>query len=236
MRITTFSAIVATATLAFGCATAAADDDDFRPPVITVSGESTINTDPDRAGVSFGVEVQAETAAEAQSRLAETVNRVLEAMDALRLSEADLKTTGVSLRTIYNRADQEKGRPARVEGYSASNNVRVRFADENGVSSMGGIQFFLHDDKELRLDALKEAVKNAKAKAESLAEGLGVELGDVIAVNEGGGGIVPFQPRFEARMAFSTATTRPLSHTLTCRRRGSGTEMEPTCVIGILAP
>ena len=36
------------------------------------------------------------------------------------------------------------------------------------------------------------------------------------------------RPRFEARIAFSTAITSPRSQTLICSRRGSGTVTEPT--------
>jgi len=57
------------------------------------------------------------------------------------------------------------------------------------------IEFGLSEDKEekLRKEAIKEACKDAKSKADAIASSLGLELMRVSAVKESGGYVEPYR-------------------------------------------
>jgi uncharacterized protein len=89
--------------------------------------------------------------------------------------------------------------------YRASNMLEVTIRDlskagqvlqaatDAGANNVWGITFELEDDKPLLAKARAEAVADAKRNAQALAEHAGIELGPIVAVNEGGsqGGPVP---------------------------------------------
>ena len=57
---------------------------------------------------------------------------------------------------------------------------------DNGINSIRSINYFVSDYDEQYSEALKLAVADAKAKAETLAEAGGVEIGDVTVISEYG--------------------------------------------------
>ena len=66
---------------------------------------------------------------------------------------------------------------------------------------MDGISFDLKDDGEQRRQALGLAARDAQSKAESIAGSMGVHLGRVRSVSEGGVNIV--RPRMDAVSAYA---------------------------------
>lgn len=73
-----------------------------------------------------------------------------------------------------------------------------------GANSLHGLELTIEDPKELRDEARKRAVKNAREKAVLLAKEAKVELGPVISVTEVGGG-EPMPMMAEAAMRFKSA-------------------------------
>ena len=57
-----------------------------------------------------------------------------------------------------------------------------------GANQTNGLSFEASKAETLRDDARKEAVANAKRRAELYAAAAGVELGEVLTIDEGGGG------------------------------------------------
>ena len=90
----------------------------------------------------------------------------------------------------------EEGR--KLRGYSVNNTVRVKVRDlttlsdviddaaEAGEDSIivNSIQFMIEDTTPLQSQARTLAVKNAEAKAQTLADASGVELGKPITITE----------------------------------------------------
>ncbi len=73
-----------------------------------------------------------------------------------------------------------------------------------GANAVGGIRFDIADRASLESDARAAAVEDARARAEGLASALGVTLGDVLEVVEGGAGYpTPFGGGYDARLAVS---------------------------------
>lgn len=175
---------------------------------ITVLGEGAVSAVPDIAQVRVGVTSDAGTAAEALASNSAAMSEVLARLLAEGVEERDLQTATLELGPRY--VDRSGGEPG-VAGYSARNilMVRVRELDrlgeildavaENGANTFEGVSFDMADPQPLRDAALRQAVADARRKAELLAEEAGVTLGPVQAIDIRGG--AQPRPMEMARMA-----------------------------------
>jgi uncharacterized protein YggE len=179
---------------------------------ITVGGDGSVTTVPDRATFQFGVETRAATARDAMSRNAAAANAVIAALKAAGVAAADLGTTGVSLSPVTS----DDG--TQVVSYTASNSVQGRIALAKagalvdaavaaGADTVYGPSLDRSDRQELYAEALKRAVADARTRAEALADAAGATLGAVQTIAEGGGAPVPLP--YAARAA-GDATSIPI--------------------------
>jgi uncharacterized protein YggE len=158
---------------------------------ISVTGNGTSTTVPDRASFQFGVTTQA---ADAKTALAQNASRAAAVIAALKdagVASSDIQTSGVSL------SPQTSPDGLRINGYTASNTVTaaigiakagalVDAAVNAGADSVWGPGLTVSDQTSLYNDALKKAVANARAKAQALADAAGVQLGAVQSIDENG--------------------------------------------------
>lgn len=182
------------------------------PPArsITVTGSAQVSAAPDIATISGGVETEAATAAEALSANSEAMRQVLDALSGLGIAEADIQTTRLSLDPVW---DQGEDRDApRITAYRAGNMVTIVAREtgqlgavidalgSGGANRIHGIGFDMSDPRAQLERAREEAVADARAKAETLARSAGVEVGEVLMIDEtqgGGGGPAPMYARME---------------------------------------
>jgi uncharacterized protein len=186
-------------------------------PVLTVSGSGTARVAPDEATVRLGVVAQAQSARAAQDQVNRAANAVLDAIQKLGIKAEDVQTSGLSLSPLYsqnNRPGAESQAP-RITGYQANNSVTVRMDDLTkvgpvidaglgaGANTLDGVDFDLRNDEAARSQALTSAARSARAKAETLAKALGLRLGEILEVAEGGVSITPPPVPRIARMAMA---------------------------------
>jgi uncharacterized protein YggE len=158
---------------------------------ITVTGNGTIDATPDRASFDFGVTTNASTAAQALSRNAAQARRIVDALRKAGIDSSDIQTTQVSL------WPQTTNDGTRITGYQASNSVHVTAglgksgalvdaAVRAGANNVGGPSLDTADKSSLYNDALKQALGDARGKAQAIAAGAGLTLGSLVKVQEGG--------------------------------------------------
>jgi uncharacterized protein YggE len=176
------------------------DSDEQPVPSITVNGSGEVRMAPDEAVVRLGVVAQSSTARQAQQEVNRTAQAILEGMAALGIPEKAIQTSQLVLSPVYDQPGPRQQAPSepRIVGYRASNVVSVRLTDlakvgpaidaatESGANQVQGVDFQLRDDLEARQKALAQAVEEARAKARTIASALGVDLGPVLDVQEGG--------------------------------------------------
>jgi len=185
-------------------------------PGLTVFGRGEVSATPDRAVVRLGAVAQAETAGAAQGQVDAAVRGILKGIRALGIPEDKMATVQLTLTPVYrDRSKGSAGEPQEpvIIGYRAGNIVRVTVDDlkilgqvvdaglSAGANRVDGISFDLKDDGEQRRQALGLAARDAQSKAESIAGAMGVHLGRVRSVSEGGGNIV--RPRMDAVSAYA---------------------------------
>jgi uncharacterized protein len=164
---------------------------------ITVLGTGSANVTPDRGTFSFSTVSQARTAAAALSASSDDVTRVIAALQRAGVAKADLQTSEVSL----SPRSSEDGQT--IVGYTASNTVTavvrnlgragavIDAAVGAGANQMSGPGLLASDQTSAYRDALKAAVADARAKAQTLAAASGVTTGRITAIAEAGSGPQP---------------------------------------------
>jgi uncharacterized protein len=162
---------------------------------ITVLGTGSTNVTPDRASFAFGTVSQAATANAALEASSQSVARVIAALKKAGVAQADIQTAEVSLSPRMNNNGDE------IVGYTASNTVTatvkkiaaagdvVDAAVGAGANQVSGPNLLASDQDAAYRDALKAAVADARAKAETLANASSATLGKITAIVEGGGSI-----------------------------------------------
>lgn len=162
---------------------------------ISVNGSGTATGTPDMVDIQFGVESVHADAAEAIGDNNARMQAVLAAVKALGVEDKDVQTVNYSMwvEQIYN---METGMPSGEVRYHVTNQVNVHLRDvakagellgtalAAGANTVNGITFGVADPTELQTTARELAVKQARARAEALAAGLGVRVGKVRFVTE----------------------------------------------------
>ena len=191
-------------------------------PVVTVQGTGQISARPDRASIRLGAEVQADTAAKAQSEVNALVKKALAAIKDAGVSEKNIRTTGLNLYPVYSQQRRSTGNDEpRVTGYRASNILQVQVDDldlvgkvidaamEAGINRLEGLNFEIRNDLPFRREALSAATQEAKNKASAIAQSLGMSLGKVRTIHESGG-VTPFAPQFGRMASMAMAESTPV--------------------------
>ena len=171
------------------------------PHILSVSGEGEVRAVPDQAQLSAGVVTQGKTAAQALAANSTAMNSVFAALKKRGVPEKSITTSNFSINPQYPpyRQDAPQEDRTRIIGYEVSNQVTVILDDvskvgatldalvASGANQAGGVSFTIRDPKPLMKEAREEAVKEALAKAQTLAKAAGVTLGPIISISEGGG-------------------------------------------------
>lgn len=163
------------------------------PRVIRVSGQATVQAEPDRARLNVSVVTRAPTAREAGEKNAAASKAVLDKLRASVAQPGTVRTSGYDLSAEYDYSQNRAGgRGAALIGYVATNRLAVVTTDlpglgvlvdeavAAGASQIDSIGFFLADEASVRRRALEQAGQQARAEAEAVARGLDVGLGQVL--------------------------------------------------------
>ena len=163
---------------------------------ISVTGVGTVTTVPDIARVRLGVSSDARTAREAMAQNSTAMAALLDVLGKENVALQDIQTTNLSLFPSFE--NRTPGKSPTVVGYRAQNLVTLLVRDLpnlgrilDQVTQVGGnliqsIQFDRNETDALMDEARREAVLDAKARAELYAQTAGIAVGPVISITEGG--------------------------------------------------
>jgi uncharacterized protein YggE len=173
---------------------------------ISFDGSGEVTGSPDLAEVSVTLRSDAKGVKDAQSKVTTLEKSVLEFLEKSGIEKKDIKTEN------YNSYPQyDYGRPCysvgngycpsatpKVIGYEVSEYISVKVRDLEkagdvvaglgalGVTEISGPNFSIENEDELKAEARKMAIDEAKDKAESLARDLGVKLVRIVNFSENG--------------------------------------------------
>lgn len=165
---------------------------DGAPRTITVSAEGAVRTKPDMATVSIAIGRRAETPQEALAQVSAAMSPVIERLIAAGVSSSDIQTTMLALEADYEWTDGTE----EFLGYMAGAQLTVTILDldrldgilgavvAEGVNRILGVRFGLRDEATALDTARVAAVAAARDRAQLYAEAAGVDLGDLLTLNE----------------------------------------------------
>lgn len=161
---------------------------------IVVSGTGRVAVQPDVADLRLGVTVAKPTVEAARGEAAATMDAILRAVDGAGVARADVRTAMLSVQPRY---DYRDGRAPVLTGYEIANVVEVSVRDLSalgdvidatltaGATSMDALSFRLADPRPAEREARRQAMAEARSRADVLAEAAGVTVQDVSDIVEG---------------------------------------------------
>jgi uncharacterized protein YggE len=164
--------------------------------VISVSGTASVSVMPNKADIFVKIVSLEDNAADAQSVNAEISNRVIAALEKEGVKDEDIETS--SFRLYPKQKWNEDEETYETVGYEVIHILKVETlnveevgdlldkAVEAGANGVDRVSFSLTKEKqkEINAQALEMASLDAKTKAESITESLGVRLGKISRISE----------------------------------------------------
>ncbi|MBT4522217.1 MAG: SIMPL domain-containing protein [Halieaceae bacterium] len=183
-----------------------ADSKDLTPRILVI-GVGRVDVAPDMAILTLTVTREAATARAALDANSRAMSDVLAALETQGIDKRDLQTSNFSIQPKYlHRRPNSAGehQPPKIVGYTVRNGLTVRVRDISnlgaildksvtlGVNEGGNIEFTSDDPTVAIAQARSRAVRDAIAKANTLAEAAGLKVGKVLEISE--------QPSFSSPM------------------------------------
>lgn len=163
---------------------------------VTVSGKGRLYVVPDLATVRFGIVTVDENAEVARTLNAEAASESMNVLRAMGIDERKIRLEALTLEP--NRVMDEAVRRFVEKGFRAVREVSVILEDldrlpeliagvvQGGANRIQGISYGLKNRRDIELQALKLAMKDAQKRADVMVTTLGVHLGDVLRISEQG--------------------------------------------------
>lgn len=175
------------------------------PPRVTATGTCVAEIAPDRASLSVAVTRQGLDAAKLSAEATTAFNAFRRAVDQLRLPNAVLAGSGVSVRRLL---ETSPGQRPVFRGYTASASLQIESSDParlaevvplaggSRIDDVGEIELSVSDGQRraAELGCLPKASADARTRAAALAEGLGMALGPAVTIADPGPGFRPPRP------------------------------------------
>ncbi len=186
---------------------------------LTVTGSATVYVEPNRVYLNLAIETD-EPYKNATEAYSEVILKAKKVIDELKREEGvvSIKTEYVSLHPLFNYVGGEKI----LKGYVASYAFQVEISDIDkageiaskavalGANRLYGLSFGLSDSEKKNAikEAIGKAVDDARAKAEKLAESLGVKIVGVKSVILGTPTTIQYYPKYSG-ITLAVAETVP---------------------------
>ena len=166
-----------------------------QPTLVRVRGAATVHAESETAEFYFGVVAYADEADQAADSCAKKTAATIDALRKRLGPDADIATLSYS---IYPNRKYSKRGPEEVAGYSVENSLRARIDDVSnlgaildvassaGADRITAVHFSVKDPSALEEKAFKEAVAQARSRAEAIAKAVGQRVLRITAIDDAG--------------------------------------------------
>jgi uncharacterized protein YggE len=185
--------------------------------VVYATGEGIVRATPDRARVTVTAEARDRVPRAAQEKNAQAMTAVQARLNELGIPSDAIRTTSVDLQPQYDYPDGRQ----RLREYVARNSIEVRVDDmarlgeiidaavTAGAAEVSSIRFELKQREALERDALKQAVADARARADAMAAAAGRTLDRIVRLDDQIRPSVPPPMPFAARAREDAVAAAP---------------------------
>ncbi len=161
---------------------------------IIVSGTGEVRVSADTAVISLGVSARNKDVLIAQQTVNESIASIRKTLIEKGVEEENINTELINIYAIYDyQNDREQ-----VTAYDASSTLGIKVTDiesvgavidaafASGANTLNSISFSASDTEEAKAEALKQAVDDAKKKAEILAQAAGLTITGIDNISQDG--------------------------------------------------
>jgi uncharacterized protein YggE len=176
-------------------APARADEKQVLVPSITVVGSDKVSARPDMAQVQVGVVTEASSAATALKENNDGMTKLFSSLEERGVPRKDVQTSNFSVMPQYKRGPHSE-QLSEIVGYRVNNSVAVKVRKlealgqvldeviQKGANQIQGVSFSVAESTPLLDEARRKAVADARRKADLYAKEAGVEVGQVLLIQE----------------------------------------------------
>lgn len=197
MRSTTAlrsATVLAAASLLLALTTPLRAEDKPMDRLITVSASGYAYAEPDQARLSAGVTAEADSAEAALSANTELMRKVVDGLKEAGIDAKDIQTSNFNVEPRYT--NPRDGTSPAINGYRVSNQVGILVRDLKslgglldklvslGANQVYGLAFEVSKQETLKDEARKDAIANARRRAELLAAAAGSKVDEVMTISE----------------------------------------------------
>jgi uncharacterized protein YggE len=189
---------------------------------LSVTGNANANVKPDKMVLTLGVQTTNKTANTALVTNSAAMNKIVNALKAAGVKENETSTSSFSISPDYNYSQSSKtGNIGKITGFIVLNSILIESSNNKNISTwidaalaagannVNNVDFTLSDNKlkETKNSLIKEAINNARTKADIAASALGLKVVGVKSVNLDQFELHPPQPSAaDAKSASNTPT------------------------------
>ena len=156
---------------------------------VTVTGEGTVYVVPDKVLIRARIEHSGDSPAEVKRQNDEVVNNIFKYLESQDIPSENVRSEYINLNKDYDYNLKE-------HKYSANQAISIQLDDlekyekimsgllESGLNRIDGVQFQTSNKEELRSEARRLAMLNARKKAKELAQALDQSIGRAVSITE----------------------------------------------------
>lgn len=186
---------------------------------INVSGEGTVEVLPDYLTLNILLQAEGQTTQQAKTKVDQAMHYLLEKAQQFEIAKQDIEAASINNSPIYEWVKNERKLRAQqvqrtvtltlrnLEHHTSLVHQLMQQANLQIQSSQG----HFNEPLALNMHTTSLALRQAKQKAENMANTLGVRLGKVLSIEEQGRPVAPmFNLRMSAPQADSSTEPAPL--------------------------
>lgn len=161
-----------------------------------VTGTANTKVKPDKVILSLGVETNNKTANAALITNSKIMNKVIDALKRAGIKENETSTSSLSISPNYNYS-RPSDTIGKISGFTVSNLIQIQSTNIRNVSrwidtaiaaganTVNSVDFTLSDKRldEIKNNLIKQAIDNARTKADIATSVLGLKVVGVKSVN-----------------------------------------------------
>lgn len=156
---------------------------------VDISGEGIVSVIPDQVTIKVRVENTGDDPKMVKQQNDATVSKVIAFLKGMKINEKDYKTEYLRLAKNYEHNTKSYN-------YAANQAISIQLKDlskyedvmdgllETGINRIDGVTFNSSDIKNLESQARKNAMQNAKMKAEEYAGAINQTVGKAVSISE----------------------------------------------------
>lgn len=160
---------------------------------ISVVGVGRASASPDIARITLGMDIVNPRLSAALTEVNRKTAAIMAALEKAGVQKKDIRTAEFN---VFPQQAYSPSGPGPITGYRVINTMRVTVRDLDnagavldaainaGANTIQGLVFTIEDVKPIEANARKDAMADARAKAEALANEAGAKVGRVLTISE----------------------------------------------------